>query len=122
MYQNAWATEGHHFLDSYALTCYKSIERAVDEILQDKGSLLSKDGQAKVQFWSTDVLRLAHVNMRILSILRRAVRDLSSGRGRGSQDPAQRLRVHLGRQYVAPRTSRAHHLLYAWFRQSARTL
>lgn len=55
--------ESHHFLDCYALTRYKSIERAVDEILQDKGSLLSKDGQAKVQFWFTDVLRLAHVNL-----------------------------------------------------------
>ena len=46
-----------------------------------------------------------------LPVLCGAVWELGHGRGRGSQDPAKRLRVHLGSEHVAPAAARAHQLL-----------
>ena len=66
LYKNAWEKLGEHFLDGYALNCYLSVKEAVDEFCAEYS--LEKDAIPKVKFWTTDVLRLAHANMRLCQI------------------------------------------------------
>ncbi len=66
LYKNAWEKEGKHFLDGFALNGYLSVKQAVEEFCAETN--LDKDAIPKVRFWASDVLRLAHANMRICQI------------------------------------------------------
>ncbi|CAJ1393084.1 unnamed protein product [Effrenium voratum] len=52
--KNAWGTEGNHYLDGYALTCYQSVKQAAEDFMEERGGQLTKDACRKVRFWSTD--------------------------------------------------------------------
>ena len=63
LYQKAWREEGSHYLDGFALSCYAGVKKAVEETLAEYD--LDKDSCRKLRFWASDVLRIAHDNMRI---------------------------------------------------------
>lgn len=84
----------------------------VDARMEEQGAGVTQEGQRELRFWSTDVLRLAHANIRAFaSSQRSSLGAFALGRGRVSQGPAKCLRVHLSSEYVAPAVARAHHLL-----------
>lgn len=116
MYKNAWTKEGHHYLDGYALTCYRSIKKAVEEFVQEKGIFLTKDAQRKVRFWSTDVLRLAHANMRIcqFSVAQFGSSDMAAAEAVRTQPNVYEFILAVN---MWLRQLHVHISFYKWFRQ-----
>ena len=116
LYKNAWNKEGHHFLDGYALTCYQSVKKAVEEFVQEQGSLLGKDSCRKVRFWSTDVLRLAHANMRLcqFSVVQYGSKDMAEAEASRTQPNVYECILAVN---MWLRQLHVHVTFYKWFRK-----
>jgi hypothetical protein len=66
MFRYAIDAPGEHFLDGYAQSAYRAVLMGVNDWLQStEGRRMEEYAKAKLRFWSTDVLRLAHANMRV---------------------------------------------------------
>ena len=68
MFKHSMHQTGHHYLDEYAMTMHRDVQSAVEEWLTTQGTdnaMHNKYCKIKLRCWSTDLLRLAHANMRI---------------------------------------------------------
>ena len=73
MFHHCMEETGCHFLDGYALTIYNDVKTAVEDWHTSEEGANAMHNQnfscEKLLCWSTDILRLAHANMRICQFL-----------------------------------------------------
>ena len=84
--------------------------------MQEKGIFLTKDAQRKVRFWSTDVLRLAHANMRIcqFSVAQFGSSDMAAAEAVRTQPNVYEFILAVN---MWLRQLHVHISFYKWFRQ-----
>ena len=113
--KTAWGTEGNHYLDGYALTCYQSVKQAAEDFMEERGGQLTKDACRKVRFWSTDVLRLAHANMRIcqFSVVEYGGKDVARTEAARTQPNVYEFTLAVN---MWLRQLHVHFSFYKWFR------
>jgi len=117
MYQTPWREPGSHYLDGFALSCYAGVKKAVEETLAEYD--LDKDSCRKIRFWATDVLRLAHANMRICQFAMGVYGRFDSGM---KQVEARRTQPNVYEFLLAVRLClrqvHVHLTFYKWFKKT----